>query len=74
MGEVRFIRKDGQSADTANVRKRFFESALHSGASPVRASRIWNDMLFGDSHARRLIEKICEIEIVDAEAGFGFLE
>jgi hypothetical protein len=31
-------------------------------------------MLFGDPNARRLIEKMCEIEIVDADAGFGFLE
>jgi hypothetical protein len=52
----------------------FSESAVHSGASPVRASRIWNDMLFGDPHARRLIEKKCEIALVDAEAGYGFLE
>ena len=33
-----------------------------------------NDMLFGDLYARRLIEKMCGIEIVDADAGFGFLE
>ena len=31
-------------------------------------------MLFGDRYARQLIEKMCEIEIVDADAGFGFLE
>ena len=31
----------------------------------LRLTRIWNDMLFGDPHARRLIEKMCEIEIVD---------
>jgi hypothetical protein len=74
MGEARFIWKDGQSVEAAIVRKRFFESALDRGASPVRATRIWNDMLFGDPNARRLIEKMCEIEIVDADAGFGFLE
>jgi hypothetical protein len=74
MGEVRFVRKDGQSVETAIIRKRFFESALDQGASPVRATRIWNDMLSGDPQARRLIEKMCEIEIVDADAGFGFLE
>jgi len=73
-GEVRFVRKDGQSVETAIIRKRFFESAFDQGASPVRATRIWNDMLFGDPQARRLIEKMCEIEIVDADAGFGFLE
>jgi len=72
--DVRFIRKDGQRIDTATVHKCFFDSALKSGAGPVRANRIWNDMLFGDPHARQLIEKICEIEIVDADAGFGFLE
>ena len=74
MRNYRFIRKDGQIVDTSIVRKRFFESALQSGAGPVRATRIWNDMLFGDSYARQLIEKVCEIEVVDADAGFGFLE
>jgi len=38
---------------------------------PGRAARIWNDMLFGDSYARRLIEKMCEIEIVDADTGLA---
>jgi hypothetical protein len=71
---VRFIQKDGQRIDTATVHKCFFQSALKSGSGPVRATRIWNDMLFGDLYARRLIEKMCEIEIVDANAGFGFLE
>jgi len=28
-------------------------------------------MLFGDSYARRLIEKMCEIEIVDADTGLA---
>jgi hypothetical protein len=28
MADVRFIRKDGQSVDTAIVRKQFFESAI----------------------------------------------
>ena len=74
MRGVRFIRKDGQSVDTAIVRKRFFESVLDAGAGPIRATRIWNDMLFGDTYARQLIEKLCEIEIVDADAGFGFRE
>ena len=72
--DVRFIRKDGQRIDTATVHKCFFDSALKAGAGPVRANRIWNDMLFGDRYARQLIEKMCEIEIVDADAGFGFLE
>ena len=74
MGEVRFIRKDGQSVDTAMVRRRFMESLLECGAGPVRATRIWNDMLFGDRYAQQLVEKMCELEIVDADAGFGFLE
>lgn len=47
MYDVRFIRKDGQRVDAAIVRKRFFEPALEPGASPVRAPRNWNDMLFG---------------------------
>jgi len=72
--QVSIHRKDGQIVDTSIVRKRFLESALQSGAGPVRATRIWNDMLFGDSYARQLIEKVCEIEIVEADAGFGFLE
>jgi hypothetical protein len=74
MHNYRFIRKDGQIVDTSIVRKHFFDSALQSGASPVRATRIWNNMLFGDRYARDLIEEICDIEIVDEEAGFGFLE
>jgi hypothetical protein len=74
MTGFRFIRKDGQSVDMAVIRKRFFEVALDSGSGPERASQIWNDMLFGDPWAQRLIEKVCEIEIVDADTGFGFLE
>ena len=72
--DIRFIRKDGQRIDTATVHKSFLDSALKSGAGPIRAYRLWNDMLFGDPYARRLIEKMCDIEIVDADAGFGFLE
>jgi hypothetical protein len=72
--DIRFIQKDGQKVNTAIVRKRFVEAVLEYGAGQVRATRIWNDMLFGDPYARRLIEKMCEIEIVDADAGFGFLE
>jgi hypothetical protein len=30
--------------------------------------------MFGDPQARRLVEKQCEIEIVPADAGFGFRE
>ena len=71
MTDIRFIRKDGQSISIGIVRKRFFETVLESGGSPGRATRIWNDMLFGDSYARRLIEKMCEIEIVDADTGLA---
>jgi hypothetical protein len=74
MAGIRFVRKDGQSVDMAIIRKRFFESALDSGSSPERASRIWNHAVFGDTFARRVIEELCEIEIVAADAGFGFLE
>jgi hypothetical protein len=72
--DVRFIKQDGASVDAAIVRKHFFESAVKSGASPLRATRIWNDALFGDPHARELIEEICGIEIVEEDAGFGFLK
>ena len=68
MSNIRFVRKDGQSVDMAIIRKRFFESA------PDRASRIWNHAMFGDPFALRVIEELCEIEIVAADAGFGFLE
>ena len=71
MTDIRFIRKDGQKVNTAIVRKRFFETVLESGGGPGRAARICNDMLFGDSYARRLIEKMCEIEIVDADTGLA---
>ena len=74
MTGIRFIRKDGQCVDMEIVRKHFFESALDSGSSPERASRIWNHATFGDPFARGVIEELCEIEIVAADAGFGFLE
>jgi len=52
MTGIRFIRKDGQSVDTAIIRKRFFESALDCGSSLEGASRIWNHAMFGDPYAR----------------------
>ena len=58
----------------AIIRKCFFEFALDSGSSPERASRIWNHAMFGDLFARRVIEELCEIEIVAADVDFGFLE
>jgi hypothetical protein len=70
---VRYIQKDGQSIDLAIVQRRFFETALGAGVGPDKACGIWNDAIFGDRYARQLIEKMCEIEIVDADAGFGFL-
>jgi hypothetical protein len=73
MADIRFIRKDGQSVDTAIVRKCFFESALDAGVGPERASRIWNHAMFGDAYARQVIEELCDIEIVDSDTGFGFL-
>jgi len=74
MREVRFIQKDGRSLDAAVVRQRFYEAAIASKVHPDRASRIWNNAIFGDPYARRLVEQQCEIEIVAADAGFGFLE
>ena len=74
MGDVRFIQKDGQSVDLATVRRRFFEAAIASNVHPDRVCRIWNNAIFGDPQARRLVEKQCEIEIVPANAGFGFRE
>ena len=68
----RYIRKDGHSIDVAIVRRRFFESVLYAGVGPDKASGIWNDALFGDRYARQIIERLCDIEIVAADAGFGF--
>ena len=70
--DVRYIRKDGQSVDVATVRRRFFESVLDAGVGPDKACGIWNDALFGDRYARQIIERVCDIEIVAADAGFGF--
>ena len=50
LSDIRFIRKDGQTVDTAIVRKCFFESALDSGSSPERATQIWNHAMFGDAY------------------------
>jgi hypothetical protein len=71
---VRYIQKDGQSLDVAIVRRRFFEAVLCNGVGPDKACAIWNDAVFGDRYARQIIEKLCDIEIVANEAGFGFLE
>ena len=55
MGDVRFIQKDGQSVDVATVRRRFFEAATASNVHPDRVCRIWNNAIFGDPQARRLV-------------------
>ena len=74
LDQVRYIQRDGQSVDTAIVRRRFFETALNTGVGPDKACGIWNDAVFGDRYARQIIEKLCDVEIVAFEAGFGFLE
>jgi hypothetical protein len=74
MDKVRFIQKDCQTVDAAIVRRRFFEAAIAANVHSDSACRIWNNAIFGDSRARRLVENHCEIEIVAADAGFGFLE
>jgi hypothetical protein len=74
MTDIRFIQKDGQSIDLATVRKRFFESAADAEADHKRASYLWDAAMFGDTHARKLIEELCEIQFVTADAGFGFLQ
>jgi hypothetical protein len=71
---VRYIQKDRQSVGMEIVRRRFFEAALGAGVGPDKACGIWNDAVFGDRYARQLIEKLCEVKIVAADAGFGFLE
>jgi hypothetical protein len=74
MTEIRFIQKDGQSVDIATVRKRFFESAADAQFDPERAIYLWDAAMFGDTHARKLIEELCEIQLVRSDAGFGFLQ
>jgi hypothetical protein len=74
MSDIRFINKNGTSVDIATVRKRFFEAVLDTGVGPDKACAIWNDAVFGDRYARLVIEKLCQIEIVRANAGFGFLK
>ena len=73
MSDFRFIQKDGQSVDIPTVRKRFFESAADAEVDPNRARYLWDAAMFGDTHARKLIEELCEIQVVSSDAGFGFL-
>jgi len=74
MRQVRFVQKDGRTVDVEIVRQRFFEAAISANVHPDRACRIWNNAIFGHPVSRRLVEEKCEIEIVAADAGFGFLE
>ena len=73
MRQVRFVQKDGRTVDVEIVRQRFFGAAIAGNVHPDRASRIWNNAIFGRPLSR-LVEEKCEIEIVAADAGFGFLE
>jgi hypothetical protein len=73
MTDIRFIRKDGQSVAIAIVRKRFFEAVADAKINLLYASRVWYDAMHGDSYARELVERSCDIEIVDSDTGFGFL-
>jgi len=74
MTDIRFINKNGTSVDIATIRKRFFDSAIVANINPQRARHIWNTAMLGDSYARDVIEELCGIEIVDSDAGFGFLQ
>ena len=53
--------------------KHFFEAAADAEINPLYASRMWHDALLGDVLARKLVERLCDIEIVDSDTGFGFL-
>jgi hypothetical protein len=74
MTDIRFIQQDGQSIDIATLRKRFFESAADAEVDPKRARYLWDAAMFGDTYARKLIEELCNIQLVRSDAGFGFLE
>jgi hypothetical protein len=74
MTDIRFIRKDGESVAVAIVRKRFFAAIADREINLLYASRMWHDALLGDVLARKLVERLCDIEIVDSDTGFGFLE
>ena len=74
MTDIRFIRKDGESVAVAIVRKRFFEAIADREINLLYANRIWHDALHGDVLARKLAERLCDIEILDSDTGFGFLE
>ena len=76
LDQVRYIQKDGQSVDTAIVRRRFFEIALGAGVGRDKACGIWNGAIFGDPYARQIIDKVkvYDMGIVAADAGFGFFQ
>ena len=67
MRQVRFVQKDRRTVDVEIVRQRFFEAAIAANVHPDRASRIWNDAIFGHPLSRRLVEEKGEIEIVAAD-------
>jgi hypothetical protein len=54
--------------DIATIRNRF------ANVNPQRTRHIWNAAMLGDSYVREVIEELCGIEIVDSDAGFGFLQ
>jgi hypothetical protein len=56
------------------VRKHFFEAAADAEINPLYASRMWHDALHAEPRTRQLIERLCHIDIVDSDTGFGFLE
>jgi hypothetical protein len=74
MANIRFIQKDGRSADPDTIRERFFQSAVRSGVHPDRACAIWQAAMRGDTRAWDVIEDVCGIEVVGSNTGFGFLE
>jgi hypothetical protein len=64
MTDIRFIRKDGEGVAVAIVRKRFFEAIANREINLLYANRIWHDVLLGDVLARKLVERLCDMEIV----------
>lgn len=72
MPDIRFIEKDGRSVDSAIIRQRSLQSAADAGIIPASAGTVWEDAMRGDTRARQLIELMCDIQIVNSDAGFGF--
>jgi len=74
MADIRFINKNGTSVDITIVRTRFFESVDNAGVTPDSVNAVWHDAIRGDRYAREIVEKLCGVEIIRADAGFGVLE